>query len=69
MIENLPQLIRLPEACKMLGRSRNGILCLEKSDPTFPRRIKLGTSRVAPVYYDLAELRAWLETKKRGACA
>lgn len=60
----MPQLIRLPKLCELLDCSRHGVISLEEKDPTFPRRIKFGESRVSPVYYDLMEIRQWLESKK-----
>ncbi len=67
--ELIPGLIRLPLACQMLGRSRNGLLLLQKKYPDFPKPIKFGISRQAAVYFDVAELREWINKHKSAGAA
>ena len=42
-----------PEALKTLHK-----------DPTFPKAVKLGNTRQAPVFFDTQELIDWVESKK-----
>lgn len=42
-----------PEALKTLQK-----------DPTFPKAVKLGNTRQAPVFFDTQELVDWVEDKK-----
>ena len=42
-----------PEALKTLQK-----------DPTFPKAVKLGNTRQAPVFFDTQELIDWVESKK-----
>lgn len=46
-----------------LGVSPTTLWDLEQTDPSFPRRIKLGKRGVA---YLVSDLNAWLEEKKEG---
>lgn len=56
-------LISKAEVAKAIGRTRSGLDKLQKQDPTFPKPIKLGESRQASVYYVIAEINNWLDTK------
>lgn len=60
---------RLNHTCDYLDLSREGLRKLLAKDSTFPRPIKLGDSMQSPVYFDVAEIDAWIESKKaaRGA--
>lgn len=62
-------LTRKSRVCEELGLTPSGLSQLHKKYPDFPRPIKFGDSRQAPVYYDAGEIRAWIETRKaeRGA--
>lgn len=64
-----PTLIPQHALCKSMGISPNGLRKLLKKDPSFPRPIKIGESKQAPVYYDAEEYQVWLDAKKaeRGA--
>ncbi|AVU77715.1 helix-turn-helix transcriptional regulator [Pseudomonas rhizophila] len=44
-------------------KSRSGLEKLLKTDPSFPRPIKFGLSKQAGVYFLVAEVEAWLESK------
>lgn len=55
-----PLRLRKYDACKLLGVSRNGLHLLQQRDPTFPKEIKDGNTRQAPVYFFTAEIDAWL---------
>lgn len=55
-----PLRLRKHDACKLLGLSRNGLHLLQQRDPTFPKEVKDGNTRQAPVYFFTAEIEAWL---------
>ncbi|MFG9943024.1 helix-turn-helix transcriptional regulator [Pseudomonas aeruginosa] len=44
-------------------KSRSGLEKLRESDPSFPRPSSLGPSKQAGVYFVVAEVEAWLESK------
>ena len=52
------------EVCGLLSLERDGLRKLMLKDPTFPKPIKLGDSKQAPVFFDIKELEQWLELKK-----
>ena len=55
-----PLRLRKCDACRLLGVSRNGLHLLQQRDPTFPKEIKDGSTRQAPVYFFTTEIDAWL---------
>lgn len=55
---------RFNEVCDLLSLSRDGLRKVQLKDPTFPKPIKLGNSKQAPVFFDIKELEQWLELKK-----
>ena len=55
---------RFNEVCELLSLSRDGLRKVQLKDPSFPKPIKLGNSRQAPVFFDIKELEQWLELKK-----
>lgn len=52
------------EVCGLLSLTRDGLRKVQLKDPTFPKPIKLGNSKQAPVFFDIKELEQWLELKK-----
>lgn len=52
------------EVCGLLSLTRDGLRKLQLKDPTFPKPIKLGDSKQAPVFFDIKEIEQWLELKK-----
>ena len=59
-----PVLISKNDTMAMLGlNSRDAMNRIEK-DPTFPMGIKMGSTRQAPVFFDRAEIMAWIEEQK-----
>lgn len=52
------------EVCGLLSLTRDGLRKLQLKDPTFPKPIKLGDSKQAPVFFDIKEIEQWLENKK-----
>lgn len=57
-------LIRQHKLAKKLDMSMDMLRKLGKIDPSFPAPLKCGDTRQAPVFYILAEVEAWLESKK-----
>lgn len=55
---------RFNEVCDLLSLSRDGLRKVQLKDPSFPKPIKLGSSKQAPVFFDVKELEQWLELKK-----
>jgi len=55
---------RFNEVCELLSLSRDGLRKVQLKDPSFPKPIKLGDSKQAPVFFDVKELEQWLELKK-----
>lgn len=55
------------QTCELLGVERDKLNNLSKYDPTFPKKIKCGDSRQAPVYFDYAELVEWHNSQKAKA--
>ena len=55
---------RFNEVCSLLSLSRDGLRKVQLKDPSFPKPIKLGDSKQAPVFFDIRELEQWLELKK-----
>ena len=51
--------------CQMLDLTAEGLRKLILKDPSFPRKIKLGTARQSPAYFDYAELVQWHNNQKQ----
>lgn len=60
----LPLQVNLKKACQMLDVSRDTLRVLIRRDPTFPRPLKYGDSRQAPVFFSYAELVEWHNKRK-----
>jgi predicted DNA-binding transcriptional regulator AlpA len=64
-MQDLPKIrINQSTACQMLDIGRDGLKKLIAKDSTFPRPIKEGNTRQAPVYFDYGDLMKWHESKK-----
>lgn len=50
---------------KCFGITDEGLKAIRENDPTFPKPIKIGESRQAPVYFDGPEVEAWIQQKKQ----
>lgn len=59
-----PIRIQFKKACELLDISRESLRHIVRTDATFPRPIKTGSSKQAPVYFDYAELLEWHESQK-----
>ncbi|HCU0823545.1 TPA: hypothetical protein OUJ26_001828 [Acinetobacter baumannii] len=47
------------EVCELLSIKRDKLGKLIKNDPSFPIPIKEGTTRQAPVYFDMRQIELW----------
>lgn len=64
------QLLRsYKHTAQSLDMDRETLKRLIDKDPTFPRPIKMGDTRQAPVFFDAAEVQAWVERKKNQVIA
>lgn len=60
-----PIRVQLKTTCELLDVSRESLRHIQRTDPTFPKAIKMGTSKQAPVYFDYADLLEWHKNKKQ----
>ena len=54
-----PVRISFKTACQILDVSRETLNNIIKLDPDFPPKIKMGTSRQSPVYFDYLAIIEW----------
>ena len=59
-----PIRVQFKTVCDLLDVSRESLRHLIRTDKTFPRPIKLGESKQAPVYFDYHDLLEWHRQKK-----
>ena len=52
------------EVRELLSVTRDGLRKIMLKDKDFPKPIKLGDTKQAPVYFDLKEIEQWVEIKK-----
>jgi len=67
MVQTKPIRIQFSTACQLLDVTRESLRHTIRKDPTFPRPMKMGTSKQAPVFFDYAELIEWHNSKKAAA--
>lgn len=67
MVQTKPIRIQFSTACQLLDITRESLRHTIRKDPTFPRPMKMGTSKQAPVFFDYAELVEWHNNKKTAA--
>lgn len=60
-----PIRVQFKTACELLDVSRESLRHIIRTDPLFPRPIKAGNAKQAPVYFDYAELIEWHKNKKQ----
>ncbi len=60
-----PIRVQFKTACELLDVSRESLRHKIRTDKTFPKPIKEGNSKQAPVYFDYAELVEWHNNKKQ----
>lgn len=54
-----PIRVQFKTACQILDVSRESLRHIVRTDASFPRPIKTGNTKQAPVYFDYAELVEW----------
>jgi hypothetical protein len=59
-----PIRLQFKTTCELLDISRETLRHIVRTDENFPKAIKQGTAKQAPVYFDYAELIAWHESQK-----
>ena len=69
MHQATPIRIQLSTACQLLDVTRESLRHIIRKDPTFPRPMKMGTSKQSPVFFDYQELVDWHNSKKEAAAA
>ena len=65
-------LLRKHSAAALIGLSKTALDTMVRTDPSFPRPIKLGEHRQSAVLFDEGELNAWidgLKAKRSGQAA
>ena len=60
-----PIRVQFKTACQILDVSRESLRHIVRTDATFPRPIKTGDTKQAPVYFDYAELVEWHNSQKQ----
>ncbi|PJI36515.1 helix-turn-helix transcriptional regulator [Acinetobacter pseudolwoffii] len=60
-----PIRVQFKTTCELLDISRESLRHIQRTDETFPKAIKIGSSKQAPVYFDYAELLEWHNNKKQ----
>lgn len=60
-----PIRVQFKTACELLDISRESLRHIQRTDANFPKAIKMGTSKQAPVYFDYADLLEWHNNKKQ----
>ncbi|MGH8436479.1 MAG: helix-turn-helix transcriptional regulator [Pseudomonas sp.] len=66
---SLPELMTMADLALKLRRSRSGVDKLRARDSSFPKPIKEGTDRRSRVYFNVAEVDAWLRSKLEARAA
>ena len=59
-----PIRVQFKTTCQILDMSREALRHKIRTDATFPRPIKTGDTKQAPVYFDYAELLEWHNHQK-----
>ena len=67
MLQATPIRIQLSTACQLIDVTRESLRHIIRKDPTFPRPMKMGTSKQSPVFFDYQELVDWHNSKKASA--
>ncbi|MBB6579383.1 helix-turn-helix transcriptional regulator [Comamonas sp. 4034] len=57
-------LLRKHSAAALIGLSKTALDTIVRTDPSFPRPIKLGEHRQSAVLFDEGELNAWIDSLK-----
>ena len=68
-MQTTPIRIQFSTACQLLDVTRESLRHTIRKDPSFPRPLKMGTAKQAPVFFDYQELIDWHNSKKEAATA
>ena len=69
MNQATPLRIQFGTACQLLDVTRESLRHTMRKDPTFPKPMKMGTTKQAPVFFDYQEIVEWHNSKKEAAAA
>lgn len=69
MNQATPLRIQFGTACQLLDVTRESLRHTIRKDPTFPKPMKMGTTKQAPVFFDYQEIVEWHNSKKEAAAA
>ena len=64
-----PIRVQFKTTCQILDISREALRHKVRTDASFPRPIKEGDTKQAPVYFDYAELVEWHNNQKNSLAA
>ncbi|WOQ36988.1 transcriptional regulator [Acinetobacter soli] len=67
MNQATPLRIQFGTACQLLDVTRESLRHTIRKDPTFPKPMKMGTTKQAPVFFDYQEIVEWHKSKKQAA--
>ncbi|CAA3804834.1 transcriptional regulator [Acinetobacter baumannii] len=67
MLQITPIRIQFSTVCQLLDVTRESLRHTIRKDPTFPKPIKMGKTKQAPVFFDYKELVDWHNSKKTAA--
>ena len=67
MLQTNPIRIQFSTACQLLDVTRESLRHTIRKDPSFPRPLKMGTSKQSPVFFDYQEIVEWHNSKKEAA--
>ena len=67
MLQTTPIRFQFSTACQLLDVTRESLRHTIRKDPSFPRPLKMGTSKQSPVFFDYQELVEWHKSKKEAA--
>lgn len=59
-----PIRVQFKTVCDLLDVSRESLRHIVRTDSTFPKPMKVGDTKQAPVYFDYDELIEWHKNKK-----
>ena len=67
MLQTNPIRIQFSTACQLLDVTRESLRHTIRKDPSYPRPLKMGTSKQSPVFFDYQEIVEWHNSKKEAA--
>lgn len=69
MLQVTPIRIQFSTTCQLLDVTRESLRHTIRKDPTFPKPMKMGTTKQSPVFFDYQEIIKWHNSKKEAAAA